>query len=545
MQCQTADQESPPSMILILDGSGSMLGSIDNKTKIGISKEVISSFLEKTNPNQPVGLEVYGHRRKGDCNDIETLISPAVDNHQEILTALDNIKPIGKTPLANTLFKVINHLKKENDSATLILISDGIESCGGDLCKVVKEAKEAGVEFVLHIVGFDLGDSDKLALECAAKEGDGMYFDAENGEQLSEALEKTKESTIGNRAPTLSVRLTKDGNKHDAVIKVFKSGENNYFMSRRTYTGVKTNPALFGILPGIYDIQASPVGTDAETLTRKNVVIKAGELREIEIDFTAGKLSILTTGNGEPWDCVVNIYKEGETKTAAKGRTYNSSSSNPMIKELTTGLYNIKMSPMSIIGGDTNYEFKNVEVVAGTISKVEYNYEYGEIAVGAKNNGAPWDCVLNVNEGADGKKYLAGGRTGKSQDSKPKKYLLSPGTYNVLFKPDGIYGLNPNFTVENINVEPKSKTEVVHDYQSGILQITVKHKNEYWNAIVSIYQNGVEVYNKRSGTSDPKNIYLIPGKYDVKVVPVKLDATPRKFEIDIKKGMINKKFFGF
>ncbi len=101
-QSQTTDQETSSSIILILDGSGSMWGSIDNNTKIGIAKEVIASVLGKMNPDQAVGLEVYGHRHKGDCNDIETLIQPAVGNHKEILRVLDGINPTGKTPLANT-----------------------------------------------------------------------------------------------------------------------------------------------------------------------------------------------------------------------------------------------------------------------------------------------------------------------------------------------------------------------------------------------------------------------------------------------------------
>ena len=104
-------------MILILDSSGSMWGTIDKSTKIGIAKEVISSVLGKMNPNQAVGLEVYGHRQKGDCNDIETLIKPSVGNHNEILRALDKINPTGKTPLANTALKVINQLKNDKQQA--------------------------------------------------------------------------------------------------------------------------------------------------------------------------------------------------------------------------------------------------------------------------------------------------------------------------------------------------------------------------------------------------------------------------------------------
>ena len=52
-----------------------------------------------------------------------------------------------------------------------------------------------------------------------------MYIDAENGAQLSEALEKTTAATVENATPTLSVKLTKNGRNHDGLIKIFKSGK--------------------------------------------------------------------------------------------------------------------------------------------------------------------------------------------------------------------------------------------------------------------------------------------------------------------------------
>ncbi|MEZ4685301.1 MAG: hypothetical protein R3B47_04320 [Bacteroidia bacterium] len=51
---------------------------------------------------------------------------------------LQQIKPLGKTPLAASALMVIERLKTANEKATIILITDGIESCGGDLCEVVE-----------------------------------------------------------------------------------------------------------------------------------------------------------------------------------------------------------------------------------------------------------------------------------------------------------------------------------------------------------------------------------------------------------------------
>ncbi|MFT6783464.1 MAG: Ca-activated chloride channel family protein [Saprospiraceae bacterium] len=92
------------------------------------------------------------------------MAQPETSNHDQIRSVLKNINPIGRTPLAAAALKVIDQIKNSNNAATIILVSDRAKPCGGNLCTVVKAAKEAGIDFVLHIVGFDIGESDKLAL---------------------------------------------------------------------------------------------------------------------------------------------------------------------------------------------------------------------------------------------------------------------------------------------------------------------------------------------------------------------------------------------
>ena len=44
-----------------------------------------------------------------------------------------------------------------------MVVSDGLETCGGAPCEVVEEAKKAGIKFVMHVIGFDL-DKEKNVL---------------------------------------------------------------------------------------------------------------------------------------------------------------------------------------------------------------------------------------------------------------------------------------------------------------------------------------------------------------------------------------------
>ncbi|NNK61925.1 MAG: hypothetical protein HKO98_01855, partial [Gemmatimonadetes bacterium] len=59
-------------------------------------------------------------------------------------------------------------LKGRAGGASIILVSDGLDTCGGDPCGAVREAKQMGLDFRLHVVGFDVAGEDVSQLECAA-----------------------------------------------------------------------------------------------------------------------------------------------------------------------------------------------------------------------------------------------------------------------------------------------------------------------------------------------------------------------------------------
>jgi len=79
-------------------------------------------------------------------------------------------------------------LKMKDAETTIILVSDGIETCGGDPCQVVEQLKKTGVKFILHVVGFHVNLAAEQQLKCAAGAGGGRYFAANDADQLLTAL---------------------------------------------------------------------------------------------------------------------------------------------------------------------------------------------------------------------------------------------------------------------------------------------------------------------------------------------------------------------
>ena len=178
-------------IILVLDGSGSMWGQINNRHKIEIAREVIGQILDETPAEQRLGLVAYGHNRKGDCADIEQLADIGSDR-QVIRKAINQLSPKGKTPLSAAVQFAAEKLRYTEETATVILVSDGIETCAADPCAVGAALEAAGVNFTAHVVGFDVNDAEtKAQLACLAENTGGQFISAANAAELTAALTTT------------------------------------------------------------------------------------------------------------------------------------------------------------------------------------------------------------------------------------------------------------------------------------------------------------------------------------------------------------------
>jgi Ca-activated chloride channel family protein len=189
-------------MVLVLDASGSMWGQIDGKAKIEIAKEVMAELIDQIPPNFQTGLTVYGHRRKGDCKDIEMVIPVGPHNAAAMKAKVQAISPKGKTPLSESVKQAAQALRYTEERATVVLVSDGLETCDINPCALAAELAMSGVDFTVHVIGFDISKEDQDRLRCLADKTGGLFLAASNAGSLRDALFKTVEEV---KAPPPSV----------------------------------------------------------------------------------------------------------------------------------------------------------------------------------------------------------------------------------------------------------------------------------------------------------------------------------------------------
>ena len=165
-----------------------MSGKWQGESKYTIARTILSDILDSINQieNIEVALRVYGHQRNfppQNCNDTRLEVPFSENNIGQIKHRLKQLGPKGTSPIANSLSKAADDFPPCNNCRNIVvLITDGIEECGGDICEVSKQLQKNGVILKPFIIG--IGQDNHEVYDCA-----GEYFNASNKQQFSKIHE--------------------------------------------------------------------------------------------------------------------------------------------------------------------------------------------------------------------------------------------------------------------------------------------------------------------------------------------------------------------
>ena len=187
--------EAAKNIEFIFDASNSMWGQIAGEAKITIARKVLAQIINGLPETLSVGLRVYGHRYGLNdpkaCTDTELLIPIGPIGKAQLIDTVNKIQLKGKTPLVLSVLEAIKDFEKIANGS-VILITDGIESCGGDINSVALAIKKSGLDIKVNIVGFDIKEKEARAeLETIAGSTGGTYLDAQNATGLLSALHQS------------------------------------------------------------------------------------------------------------------------------------------------------------------------------------------------------------------------------------------------------------------------------------------------------------------------------------------------------------------
>ena len=217
-QVKTQKLPEKTRLLFLVDASGSMLEPwVRNQSKIAVARAILTKIVDSLRQDKKIelALRFYGHKSPpgvNNCKDTQLEVPFRPNNHQQIIDKINAIKPLGVTPISYALEQGAGDFPTQLGYRNIvILITDGIESCGGDPCATSIALQRKGVFLQPYIIG--LGMAAERSLECAGKylnaETPGQFYDV-----LNEALEKSFART------TMSVLLMGSHRKPETNVNV-------------------------------------------------------------------------------------------------------------------------------------------------------------------------------------------------------------------------------------------------------------------------------------------------------------------------------------
>ena len=173
-------------ILFVFDASKSMKTEYNGITRIEGAKKLFYKFIDSLSKDKTYqfALRVYGQTTKyppGDCKDSKLIVPFMPNNINLIKQKVSEAKPTGITPIEHSLTEAANDFKENGTNNIVIIITDGIEECGGDPCKARQKLTEKGIHFKPFIIGIGLSIEQIKTFECV-----GDFYDIENTSTLSD-----------------------------------------------------------------------------------------------------------------------------------------------------------------------------------------------------------------------------------------------------------------------------------------------------------------------------------------------------------------------
>lgn len=188
--------DAAPSLVLLMDSSGSMRDPDSaGQPKIEAARTALDSMITGLDPAEQVGFRVFGATVQGGennpkaCTDSQLVVPIGTDNRPALSAAVKDYQPKGDTPIGYALQQAAGDLGTDGNR-TITLVSDGLATCDEDPCEIAADIAGQGIDLTIHVVGFDVDTQARQQLECIASAGRGTYYDADDTQSLTAALDR-------------------------------------------------------------------------------------------------------------------------------------------------------------------------------------------------------------------------------------------------------------------------------------------------------------------------------------------------------------------
>lgn len=406
-------------ILFVLDGSGSMQQKWGESSKFDLAKQLLFKLIdsvEHKNPNVEFGVRVLGFQypsTQRNCKDSKLVIPFAKNNASKITAALDKITPQGMSPIAYSIEQGAKDFPADSLSLnSIILITDGEETCGGDPCKISKELAAHRVSLKPFIVGLRVDSASMARYNCV-----GTFFDTRDKNSFYNAVGVIIKQTLN--TTTAQINLL-DANGDPTVTNI-------PFTLYDHYTGAieynfvhtmneKGNPDTLYLDPvGVYDLELHTT----PSIRKENIELVPGKHNIIAVDAAYGNLTV---------GCIASSLASNDAQVLVRPKTDAKSILNVQDLNATAsylaGNYKLEILTTPETNIDTN-------IIAFADAKLMIA-NYGTLSMIANDNF--WASIYTTDKKGTLHLVERFDVTGKTGSRK-----LQPGDYQLVYKPKNNY----------------------------------------------------------------------------------------------------------
>jgi Ca-activated chloride channel homolog len=304
-------------ILFIFDDSYSMYAPWNSNIKIEVAKKVMGEFLDslKNLPDLELALRCYGHttffKPERNCKDtkLEVPFADALSNSVKIKNRIQRLEPLGTTPIAYSLGEsAADFTPKSNCRNIIILITDGIEECGGNPCEVSAALQKKGIFLKPFVIGVGLDAKFADVFACM-----GKFYDVSNEANFKDVLKLVITEAISQTTVEVDLLdLSKKPTETDVDMTFYKAGTGTVKYNYLHTLNHRGSPDTLVLDPEIkYDLTVHTIPPQE----KKNISIIKGKHNIIALDAPQGYLKLELDGTSIQYNPTTLVRKNDDMKT--------------------------------------------------------------------------------------------------------------------------------------------------------------------------------------------------------------------------------------
>lgn len=416
IQAQTGfNRDAKTRILFIYDASNSMNGSWQKGKKHTVAQRLLSETIDEMQniPNLETALRVYGHQkyyRNGqDCNDTRLEVPFAAKNAPKIKSKLKSIVPKGTTPIAMTLEKSAGDFPPcSNCRNIIILITDGIEECGGDPCAISMKLQRKGIVLKPFVIGIGLDMNFKKSFECL-----GTFYDASDEATFKKVLGIVISQALNETSAQINlIDAAKNPSETDVAVSLY-----DHFSGRLLYHFMHTMDAKGN--PDTLDLESNytydMVAHTVPPVRADSLIMIPGKHNFLGVDAPQGYINIHAAGFNSRTPVQVIVRQHDKTETVFV-QELNST------EKYLVGFYDLEFLTLPRV------KLEDIVVSQSHTTKVDL----------------PNPGLLTVTKKSKGSGGIFIDRNGKLEnvvdldENQPREgFYLQPGEYLLVYRPNG------------------------------------------------------------------------------------------------------------